>query len=160
MEWLVPIIVCMLVGVVLLVVEAFMPGFGVPGISGSVLLLASIVMTWIEYGAQVGLGLTVVVLALLAIVISVSLRSAARGRLSKSNLVLSDNEDARKQDENKDMLLLVGEIGEAKTVLRPVGIAEFECGRLSVITEGEYIAQGEKVRIKRVDGATVFVENV
>ena len=160
MEWLVPIIVCMLVGVVLLVVEAFMPGFGIPGISGSVLLFIGIIMTWIEFGAQVGLGAVVVVLALLAIVISVSLRSAARGRLSKSDLVLSDNEDAGKQDDNNDMLLLVGEIGETKTVLRPVGVAEFECGRLNVMTEGEYIAQGAKVRIKRVDGTTVFVENV
>ena len=160
MEWLIPILICILVGVVLLVVEAFMPGFGVPGISGSVLLLGGIVMTWIEYGAQAGLGLTVIVLALLAIVISVSLRSAARGKLSKSNLVLNDNEDARKQDENNDILLLVGEVGETKTVLRPVGVAEFACGRLNVMTEGEYIAQGKKVRIKRVDGATVFVENV
>ena len=160
MEWLIPIIICMLVGVVLLVVEAFMPGFGIPGISGCVLLLIGIVMTWIEYGALAGLGATVVLLALLAIVISFSLHSAARGRLSKSNLVLGDNEDARKQDENVEMQLLVGEVGEAKNVLRPVGVAEFACGRLNVMTEGEYVAQGEKVRIKRVDGMTIFVEKV
>lgn len=160
MEWLIPIIICMLVGVVLLVVEAFMPGFGIPGISGCVLLLIGIVMTWIEYGALAGLGATVVLLALLAIVISFSLHSAARGRLSKSNLVLGDNEDARKQDENVEMQLLVGEVGEAKNVLRPVGVAEFECGRLNVMTEGEYVAQGKKVRIKRVDGTTIFVEKV
>lgn len=160
MEWLIPIIICMLVGVVLLVVEAFMPGFGIPGISGCVLLLIGIVMTWIEYGALAGLGATVVLLALLAIVISFSLHSAARGRLSKSNLVLGDNEDARKQDENVEMQLLVGEVGEAKNVLRPVGVAEFACGRLNVMTEGEYVAQGEKVRIKRVDGTTIFVEKV
>ena len=160
MEWLIPIIICMLVGVVLLVVEAFMPGFGIPGISGCVLLLIGIVMTWIEYGALAGLGATVVLLALLAIVISFSLHSTARGRLSKSNLVLGDNEDARKQDENVEMQLLVGEVGEAKNVLRPVGVAEFECGRLNVMTEGEYVAQGEKVRIKRVDGTTIFVEKV
>lgn len=160
MEWLIPIIVCMLVGVILLVVEAFMPGFGIPGISGSVLLLIGIVMTWIEYGALAGLGATVVLLALLAIVISFSLHSASRGRLSKSNLVLSDNEDARKQDDNGEMQLLVGKVGEAKNVLRPVGVAEFDCGRLNVMTEGEYVAQGAKVRIKRVDGTAIFVETV
>ncbi len=32
-EWLIPIIICVLVGVILLVVEMFMPGFGIPGIS-------------------------------------------------------------------------------------------------------------------------------
>jgi len=106
------------------------------------------------------LGATVVLLALLAIVISFSLHSASRGRLSKSNLVLSDNEDARKQDDNSDMQLLVGKVGEAKNVLRPVGVAEFDFGRLNVMTEGEYVAQGAKVRIKRVDGTTIFVETV
>ena len=38
MEWLIPIIICVLAGVILLIVEAFMPGFGVPGISGIILL--------------------------------------------------------------------------------------------------------------------------
>ena len=43
MEWLIPIIICVLAGVILLIVEAFMPGFGVPGISGIILLLAGVV---------------------------------------------------------------------------------------------------------------------
>ena len=66
MEWLIPIIICVLAGVILLIVEAFMPGFGVPGISGIILLLAGVAMTWYEYGAMVGLGTTVAVLALVA----------------------------------------------------------------------------------------------
>ena len=44
MEWLIPIIICVLAGVILLIVEAFMPGFGVPGISGIILLLAGVAM--------------------------------------------------------------------------------------------------------------------
>ena len=60
MEWLIPIIICVLAGVILLIVEAFMPGFGVPGISGIILLLAGVAMTWYEYGAMVGLGAVVV----------------------------------------------------------------------------------------------------
>ena len=82
MEWLIPIIICVLAGVILLIVEAFMPGFGVPGISGIILLLAGVAMTWYEYGAMVGLGTTVAVLALVGVAISVSLKSASSGRLS------------------------------------------------------------------------------
>ena len=158
MEWLVPIVVCMLVGVVLLLVEVFMPGFGIPGISGCALLGAGIIMTWIQFGAKVGLGVTVVVLALLAILISIAMRSAAKGKLGKSEFVLNDDETVEKNDQNADMQALIGEVGEVKTVLRPVGVAEFKCGRLSVMTEGEYIERGASVRIRRVDGTSVFVE--
>jgi len=159
MEWLVPIIVCMLVGVVLLLVEVFMPGFGIPGISGCALLGAGVIMTWIQFGAKVGLGVTVVVLALLAILISIAMRSVAKGKLGKSEFVL--NEDMSSEREEKDdMLSLIGEVGEVSTVLRPVGVAEFECGRLNVMTEGEYIERGAKVKITRVDGTNVFVKKV
>ena len=159
MEWLVPIVVCMLVGVVLLLVEVFMPGFGIPGISGCALLGAGVIMTWIQFGAKVGLGVTVVVLALLAILISIAMRSVAKGKLGKSEFVL--NEDMSSEREEKDdMLSLIGEVGEVSTVLRPVGVAEFECGRLNVMTEGEYIERGAKVKITRVDGTNVFVKKV
>jgi len=159
MEWLVPIIVCMLVGVVLLLVEVFMPGFGIPGISGCALLGTGVIMTWIQFGAKVGLGVTVVVLALLAILISIAMRSVAKGKLGKSEFVL--NEDMSSEREEKDdMLSLIGEVGEVSTVLRPVGVAEFECGRLNVMTEGEYIERGAKVKITRVDGTNVFVKKV
>ena len=159
MEWLVPIIVCMLVGIVLLLVEVFMPGFGIPGISGCALLGAGIIMTWIQFGAKVGLGVTVVVLALLAILISIAMRSVAKGKLGKSEFVLNDDMSSEREEKD-DMLSLIGEVGEVSTVLRPVGVAEFECGRLNVMTEGEYIERGAKVKITRVDGTNVFVKKV
>ena len=159
MEWLVPIIVCMLVGIVLLLVEVFMPGFGIPGISGCALLGAGVIMTWIQFGAKVGLGVTVVVLALLAILISIAMRSVAKGKLGKSEFVLNDDMSSEREEKD-DMLSLIGEVGEVSTVLRPVGVAEFECGRLNVMTEGEYIERGAKVKITRVDGTNVFVKKV
>lgn len=160
MEWLVPIIVCMLVGVVLLLVEVFMPGFGIPGISGCALLGAGVIMTWVQFGAKVGLGVTVVVLALLAILISIAMRSVAKGKLGKSEFVLNDDMSTERDTSRDDMQSLIGEIGEVTTVLRPVGVAEFECGRLNVMTEGEYIERGAKVIITRVDGTTVFVKKI
>ena len=146
MEWLIPIIICVLAGVILLIVEAFMPGFGVPGISGIILLLAGVAMTWYEYGAMVGLGTTVAVLALVGVAISVSLKSASSGRLSKSDLILNDTETP--PSENADMQLLVGKEGVVKNTLRPVGTAEFDCGK------------GQKVRIVRVEGTQIFVNKI
>ncbi|MBS7301455.1 MAG: NfeD family protein [Clostridiales bacterium] len=158
MEWLIPIIICVLAGVILLIVEAFMPGFGVPGISGIILLLAGVAMTWYEYGAMVGLGTTVAVLALVGVAISVSLKSASSGRLSKSDLILNDTETP--PSENADMQLLVGKEGVVKNTLRPVGTAEFDCGKLHVTSDGEYVSEGQKVRIVRVEGTQIFVNKI
>lgn len=158
MEWLIPIIICVLAGVILLIVEAFMPGFGVPGISGIILLLAGVAMTWYEYGAMVGLGTTVAVLALVGVAISVSLKSASSGRLSKSDLILNDTETP--PSENADMQLLVGKEGVVKNTLRPVGTAEFDCGKLHVTSDGEYVSEGKKVRIVRVEGTQIFVNKI
>lgn len=158
MEWLIPIIICVLAGVILLIVEAFMPGFGVPGISGFILLLAGVAMTWYEYGAMVGLGTTVAVLALVGVAISVSLKSASSGRLSKSDLILNDTETP--PSENADMQLLVGKEGVVKNTLRPVGTAEFDCGKLHVTSDGEYVSEGQKVRIVRVEGTQIFVNKI
>ncbi len=158
MEWLIPIIICVLAGVVLLIVEAFMPGFGVPGISGIILLLAGVAMTWYEYGAMVGLGTTVAVLALVGVAISVSLKSASSGRLSKSDLILNDTETP--PSENADMQLLVGKEGVVKNTLRPVGTAEFDCGKLHVTSDGEYVSEGQRVRIVRVEGTQIFVNKI
>ena len=158
MEWLIPIIICVLAGVILLIVEAFMPGFGVPGISGIILLLAGVAMTWYEYGAMVGLGTTVAVLALVGVAISVSLKSASSGRLSKSDLILNDTETP--PSENADMQLLVGKEGVVKNTLRPVGTAEFDCGKLHVTSDGEYVSDGQRVRIVRVEGTQIFVNKI
>ena len=158
MEWLIPIVICVLAGVVLLIVEAFMPGFGVPGISGIILLLAGVAMTWNEYGAMVGLGTTVAVLALVGVAISVSLKSASSGRLSKSDLILNDTETP--PSENADMQLLVGKEGVVKNTLRPVGTAEFDCGKLHVTSDGEYVSEGQRVRIVRVEGTQIFVNKI
>lgn len=158
MEWLIPIIICVLAGVIMLIVEAFMPGFGVPGISGIILLLAGVAMTWYEYGAMVGLGTTVAVLALVGVAISVSLKSASSGRLSKSDLILNDTETP--PSENADMQLLVGKEGVVKNTLRPVGTAEFDCGKLHVTSDGEYVSEGQKVRIVRVEGTQIFVNKI
>ena len=161
MEWLIPIIICALVGLVLLVVELFMPGFGIPGISGSILLLASIVMAWFEYGAKVGLGMAVAVLALMGIMISISFKSVNSGRMARSEaFVLRDAVNDGGKAERKQLEQLVGQEGVTLTPLRPVGAAEVGGNRLNVQADGEFIGKDTKVRVMRVSGTTIYVERI
>ena len=60
-----PILICFVFGLGLLIVEVFMPGFGLPGVSGIVLEIVSIVLTYMRHGGLAALGMTLITLALL-----------------------------------------------------------------------------------------------
>lgn len=153
-----PIIVCFVVGIGLLILEAFMPGFGAPGITGVILEIITLVMTWFEHGPLATLGMLLIVLLVLAIAISTSLRSITSGRLSKSSLVHSateSNEEGYRSVE--DLAVFMDREGVASSVLRPTGIADFDGVRLNVSSEGDYIPAGTKVRIIKVEGAKILV---
>ena len=76
-----PIVACFLLGLGLLIVEVFMPGFGLPGISGIILEVVTIVLTYVWHGGLAALGVTLIILAVVGIVISLALRSVNKGLL-------------------------------------------------------------------------------
>ena len=155
----IPIVICTIIGIGLLVAEAFMPGFGLAGLSGIILEGVSIVLTYFKYGGLAALGLTVVILAFIGICISMSLRSVTKGRLSKSPIVLHNQEtSAEGYNANADMDFFLGREGVATTVLRPTGMAEFDGVKLNVLSDGEYIPKGTHVRVYRVEGSRVVVK--
>lgn len=156
-----PIVICFVIGIGLLILEAFMPGFGAAGITGVVLEIITLVMTWFEHGPVATLAMLLIVLLVLAIAISTSLRSIASGRLSKSSLVHADtesNEDGYRSV--ADLAVFVDREGVASSVLRPTGIADFDGVRLNVSSEGDFIAAGTRVRIIKVEGAKILVRAV
>lgn len=149
-----PFILCLLAGIALLVVEVFMPGFGLPGISGLVLITVGVVMTWNSYGAVAGLAVTLIALALAGISISASIKSAASGKLSRSALFLKDTVAPVEHEETEALL---GKTGETVTVLNPVGFAEFDGVRLNVISEGSFLEKGKPVQVIQVEGSKIIV---
>ena len=161
LEWIavnLPLLVCFLVGIGLLVLEAFMPGFGLPGISGIVMEIVAIALTWVNHGPVAALGLTIIVLSLIAIAISMSLRSATKGRLSRSKIILKERESNEAGYRSaEDMQVFLGKEGETTTVCRPTGMAEFDGVKLNVVSEGEFIPVGTRVRIVQVEGSRIVV---
>ena len=156
-----PIIICFVIGIGLLILEAFMPGFGAPGITGVILEVITLVLTWFEHGPVATLGMLLIVLLVLAIAISTSLRSITKGRLSKSSLIHSDtesNEDGYRSIQG--LAVFMDKEGTTTSVLRPTGIADFEGVRLNVSSEGDFIPAGTKVRIVKVEGAKILVRAV
>jgi membrane-bound serine protease (ClpP class) len=55
---------------------------------------------------------------------------------------------------------MVGREGVALTALRPAGRAEFDDLLLDVVTEGDFVDRGDRVRILDVSGNRVVVARV
>ena len=144
----IPVVIMMLVGVGLLVFEMYIPGFGVPGISGIVLLVVSFVLLGPTL-AQ-GLVLFAILAAILCVALSICLYSASKGRLSKSKLVLNDVE-------NNDLNYFIGREGVTHTALRPAGIGEFDGVKLNVVSDGEFIGADKPIRVLSVKGNRIVV---
>lgn len=156
-----PIIICFLTGIGFLILECFMPGFGVPGITGCVLEVIALVITWFNHGPMATLGLLLIVLAVLAIAISTSLRSLSKGKLRNSKLVLNETESNEAGYRSaEDLKVFLGCEGTTSTVLRPAGIADFDGVRMNVSSEGDYIPAGTKVRIISVEGQKILVRKI
>ncbi|MCE5190035.1 MAG: hypothetical protein LLF75_12765 [Eubacteriales bacterium] len=154
----VPTLICLIVGFVLLVIEMFLPGIGLAGVSGVLALIAVVVM-------QLGWGnprvaLYVIAIALLIIILGLIwiIRSFQKGRLSKSFLVLHEQSDGTSVPEVATAKSeLVGKSGIAVTILRPAGIAEIDGKRIDVTTAGEFIPKGSRVTVVQAQGMHILV---
>lgn len=152
-----PSAVCVLLGMILIIVEVFLPGFGLPGIGGIVLVGAGVVMVGVHFGSLTAVGTLLVIIAVLAVLISWVLRQASRGG-KRSDLFLQERDELHTQQE--DMKVLVGKAGTTTSVLRPAGIGDFDGVRLNVVTEGGFIEKGQPIEIVRVDGSRIVVKPV
>ncbi|BDQ02425.1 nodulation protein NfeD [Ignavibacterium sp.] len=155
-------------GVVLLLVEIFViPGFGVAGISGIVLIFASIFLSLI--GSEpfitfesISVAIIQLTVALIAAIILVFLLAKFLPKTTAfSKLVLSESE---KTDQGfvsyPSDTSLIGKSGKALTVLRPAGIAEIDGKKYDVVADNEYIEPGKPVKVIRVEGIKVVVQEV
>lgn len=155
-----PLILCGLVGFGLLLAEAFMPGFGVAGFFGIVLEAVAVYLAWVHHGTVFALILTVILIAMIAVTVFLSYRSAVSGRLSRSALVLREAEVPEEEPAAKSLQALAGREGVAVSALRPGGTVEIDGKRVNAASGGELIRKGERVLVTGAEGDHVTVRPV
>ncbi len=154
----IPVLLMMIVGVALLVVEMYVPGFGAPGISGIALLVLGFVL--LKPPLAEGLILFAILAAILCVALSICLYSASKGRLSRSKLVLNDVAVSASAAETNDLNYFIGREGVTHTALRPAGIGEFDGVKLNVVSDGEFVARGKPIRVQSVEGNRIVVREI
>lgn len=163
-------LIMFILGLVLLILEIFViPGFGVAGISGIVLIIASLVFSmqgfvWPDYDWQWNLfrkNLLTVSTSVVASFIAFGILAyfLPQGKLF-SRLTLKATQSVelgftvQAQEEGAQIL---GKRGKAITTLRPSGKAEIDGEEFVVETDGEFIEPGDSVEVIEISGNRIVV---
>lgn len=151
-------IILLALGFVAIAVEVFLlPGFGVAGILGAVLIGASVVLAML--GTFPTSGDVVQALAVLGASVFITLaiafawfRHLPNSRRFKGLIHQESSLSAEGYVSALPRGELVGKQGVAITDLRPAGVATVDGERIDVVTEGEYIHASSPIEVMRAEG--------
>ncbi len=146
-----------LIGAALLLLETHvLPGHGWPAFTGLALIFVGLFYalggpgSGALYPAAISLVMTLAILVAFFVYLP---RSGVWKRLGQPlrQTALAGYVSA------DDYTAFLGQFGTAVTLLRPSGTAEIDGVRLSVVSEGEFIAEGTPVQVVMVQGSRVVV---
>lgn len=158
-------ILLFIIGVILLLIEIFViPGFGITGIVGIILMVAALffgLITDIDIATTNAISIAIIQLAstfvATAIVIYFIWKLLPKSQ-TFNKLILNENLPSKSGYAAKPTFEnLVGQTGKALTDLRPSGSAIINDERIDVVTEGDYIERGNEIIVKKVEGSKVVV---
>ena len=152
----------LLLGLLLLMTEIFVPSGGVLGFLAITAIIGAIVMAFLRGGPATGTMFFIVTMIAVPVVLAGGFHFLPRTPMGKRLLppiptsaeVLPDSPQRRMLRE------LVGKLGRAKTVMLPSGAVTIEGRTIDAISEGMPIEAGQLVRVISVQGTSVYVQPV
>jgi len=164
-------ILMILAGMVLLLLEIFViPGFGVPGIAGIILIVAGTLLSFQNFTlprspyefSVLTENVEILVGDLLGIIAGAFLlaKFLPKSRYFSRVMLAGPDAgtltgDAAAQTRGAEIL---GRHGVALTRLHPTGKAKIEGQFLDVVTEGDFLEEGTRIRVKALEGNRIIVE--
>lgn len=162
MDWLV--ITLLSLGVVLLAIEIFVPGFGVFGVTGFVSVIAGILVRVIGKGLSVGMAfayagfIIFIVGVVVAIVFFIMVLSAKNGLINKTPIISTTTAvPVGKTASTPDYSEILGKKGVSLTDLNPSGKATIDGEIYDVVSMGEYIYANMPIKVVKIEGAIISV---
>ncbi len=162
-------ILIFILGVILIAVEIFViPGFGVAGISGIVLIVSGLILSLLgnvdlDFDGVSGLEITratmtvfVGLLLSFAAIFWLSSRIGHKG-LFRHVALQADLEGAVSVPVYME---LIGKEGVAETVLRPSGTVSIDGDWYDAVSESGFIEKGARITVTRFENAQVYVHEI
>ena len=149
-------ILVLIVGIVLIGIEFYMPGFGFPGICGIICTVAGIFLTGSNASERIITAVAAIVLIAVMLVISIIVFNSKK---VKSPIKLDTDLTGKNLFiEEEDMQYLIGKKGVALTDLRPSGKGEFDGVKLDILSNGSFIEKGKTLEITEIKNNKIIVE--
>ena len=172
-------VILFVAGLLFLATELFIiPGFGIPGLMGILLMLASFILACQDFVVPTNsvqtdqflwsfVTLAGSSIAFIAVAIFVTKRVGTMPLLKGLVLEAPAVDTAPAEKENRKSAtaqthpeISVGDWGKSESVLRPAGRAIFAGRSFDVISDGGFIKPDEQVKIIRIQGSIVTVAKI
>ena len=167
-------ILVFIIGVILLLVEIFaIPGFGVAGISGIVLIVTGLTLSMIDnIGFNfTGVPMDGVVVAFFIVIIASFFSLIGSFYLSRKlfggptmfgELALLSTQQTSEGYASSDVhyTAMMGQTGEAFTMLRPAGKVSIAGEVFDAVAQAGFIDKGESIRVVKYENAQLIVRKV
>lgn len=146
-------VILLVLGILCLVAEMFIPGFGVCGISGVVLMIvsAALAVMYVPYGWMFVSLETVLLAVVVWFMFNFIKKKQLHGKLIMDETL---NEDI---PQIGDLHFFMGKEGITKTPLRPFGEVDFNGVSIEVSSNGAYIEQGRRVKVTELQKNKIIV---
>ena len=149
------IAILILVGLLMLILEIIViPGAGVAGIVGFILMVAGVWLAYTHEGAIAGHITLVSTLAINVLGIILTLRSKTWKKAMLNTVNKGKANEVRPED------LSVGEQGVTISRCAPMGKASFNDKYYEVSTLSDFIDQDEKVEIIKISGNKIIIKKI
>lgn len=154
----IPMIILIL-GLIFIIIEIFVPGFGIFGIIGSVLSLGGVIARMVMGGTIEQLVIMVLfVVVIVLISFGFMVFSANHGMLKRTPIIESKTSiSVDYAKDNKELVKMLGKITFAETDFKPSGKFLYNGELFEASTYGDYISKGTKIQIVEVKADTIFI---
>lgn len=144
-------------GIIFLIIEAIIPGFGFFGISGiSGLVLSLIIKIFIGESVQrILLELVIALVVIIAILVWVII-SAKKGLISKTGLISKGSSIPTFYNDD-DLKIFIGQNGEAVTTCKPVGKIRLDNEIYDATSLDGFLDIGTKIMVVNVKDNTLEI---
>jgi membrane-bound serine protease (ClpP class) len=150
-------VVLQLLGLGVIVVEIFVPSFGLLTVLAAGMLLYSLYLVFTTISVNMGLVFIGVDIFVIPVVLVLAFKALGASSWSLHK-TLSRDEGVASQ--SPDLAAWVGREGVAVTNLRPSGTVMIGDTRLDAVTDGDYVSSGTPVKVTLVSGNRMVVEKI
>ncbi len=149
--------ICLVVFLVLLGLELFIPSGGLLGVASVAALVAAVILGFM-HSLQAGAAILVAVTFGVPVLISFGLRLWPRTAIGKRMLTIDPDGVPSVDLQKAEHDALVGKLGVAKTNLLPSGLIEIEGRRFDALSIGVAINAGQSVEVVSVISGKIQVQ--